>query len=76
MSTEPEQPPVVHSKARSREERLHSTAEALHSGILDGLSPTPASIRDAWDYIDGRRTLDELIEDVVRRHTRRPEEEP
>lgn len=70
MSTEPER------KERSRDERLHGAAEALHSGVLDGLKPSPAAIRDAWDYIDGRRTLDELIEDVVRRHTRDPEVKP
>lgn len=53
---------------------MHSVAEALHSGVLDGRKPTAAAIRDAWDYIDGRRTLDELIEDVVRRHTRRADD--
>lgn len=55
---------------RSREERLNGALEAFHSCRLDGLHPTPAAIRDAWDYVEGRRTLDELIEDVVRRHTR------
>lgn len=63
-------------KVRSRDQRLHGAAEALHSGVLDGRSPSPAAIRDAWDYIDGRRTLDEILDDVRRRHTRRPEEEP
>lgn len=58
------------TRERSREERMNSVAEALYSGVLDGRHPSPAAIRDAWDYIDGRRTLDELIEDVVRRHTR------
>jgi hypothetical protein len=60
----------------TREERLRATAEALHSGVLDGLKPSPAAIQDAWDYIEGRRTLEELIEDVRRRHTRNPEEKP
>lgn len=59
---------------RTREERLRTTREALHSGVLDGLKPSPAAIQDAWEYIDGRRTLDELIHDVVRRHTRSPED--
>ena len=62
-------------KPRSRDERLVGALEALHSVRLDGLPTTPGAIRDAWDYVEGRRTLDELIEDVVRRHTRSPEVE-
>lgn len=54
----------------SREERLNGVLEAFHSCQLGGLHPTRAAIRDAWDYVDGRRTLDEIIEDVVRRHPR------
>ncbi|MBT9405175.1 antitoxin VbhA family protein, partial [Salmonella enterica subsp. enterica serovar Typhimurium] len=42
----------------------------FHSCRLDGLQPSRAAICDGWDYIEGRRTLDEIIEDVVRRHTR------
>lgn len=61
---------------RTREQRMNSTAEALHSGVLDGLKSTPRALRDAQDYIDGLRDLEELIEDVRRRHTRDPEEEP
>ncbi|KJL30497.1 metallophosphoesterase [Microbacterium oxydans] len=60
---------------RTREQRMHSTAEALHSGVLGGLKPSTRALRDAQDYIDGARTLDELIEDVRRRHTRNREEE-
>lgn len=30
--------------------------------MLDGLSPSPAALQDAQDYVDGRRTLEELIE--------------
>lgn len=60
---------------RSREERLNGVLEAFHSCRLDGLRPTRAAIRDAWDYVEGRRTLDELIEDVVRRHTRPSKDE-
>lgn len=41
MSSEPER------TERSREERLHGAAEALHSAISDGLRPSPAAIRDA-----------------------------
>lgn len=63
MSNDPE---------RSREDRLNGVLEAFHSARLDGLRPTRAAIRDAWDYIEGRRSLEQLIEDVVRRHTRRP----
>ncbi|MCM3778800.1 antitoxin VbhA family protein [Microbacterium hydrocarbonoxydans] len=56
----------------AHEKRANGAAEALHSGVLDGLPPSPEALRDAKDYIDGRRTLDEIIEDVRRRHTRRP----
>ncbi|MFJ4175378.1 metallophosphoesterase [Microbacterium sp. NPDC089696] len=59
---------------RTREQRMNSVAEALHSGVLDGLKPTPAALQDAQDYVDGVRTLDQLIEDVRRRHTRDPDE--
>lgn len=58
---------------RSRDERFVGALEALHSVRLDGLSATPAAIRDAWDYIEGRRTLDQIIEDVILRHTRVPD---
>ncbi|WP_341974014.1 antitoxin VbhA family protein [Microbacterium sp. LWO13-1.2] len=42
---------------------------------LDGRSPSPGALQDAADYIYGRRTLDEIIEDVRRRHTRLPLDE-
>lgn len=62
---------------QTREQRMNSVAESLHSGVLDGLKPTPRALRDAQDYIDGLRSLEEIIEDVRQRHTRRaPEEEP
>ncbi|MFE7065564.1 hypothetical protein [Microbacterium sp. NPDC057658] len=57
----------------SRDERFIGALEALHSGRLDGLPTTPAAVRDAWDYVEGRRTLDQIIEDVIIRHTRVPE---
>ncbi|KNY07228.1 metallophosphoesterase [Microbacterium sp. GCS4] len=61
----------------TREQRMNSVAESLHTGVLDGLKPTPRALRDAQDYIDGIRSLEEIIEDVRRRHTRKPmEEEP
>lgn len=52
--------------------RANGAAEALYSGVLDGRTPSPGAVQDAWDYIEGRRTLDEVIEHVVRRHTRKP----
>lgn len=61
---------------RTREWRMNSVAESLHSGVLDGLKPTPGALQDARDYIDGVRTLEEIIDDVRRRHTRNPEEKP
>lgn len=54
----------------SREERLTGVLEAHASCRLDGLPMSATAIRGGWDYIEGRRTLDEIIEDAVRRHTR------
>lgn len=59
-----------------RDWRIRNVAESLHDATLDGLKPSPQALRDAQDYVDGRRTLDELIEDVRRRHTRSPEDKP
>ncbi|WP_431694248.1 metallophosphoesterase [Microbacterium maritypicum] len=56
--------------------RIRNVAESLHDVTLDGLKPSPQALRDAQDYVDGRRTLEELIEDVRRRHTRNPDEKP
>ncbi len=58
-----------------RDWRIRNVAESLHDGMLDGLKPSAQALRDAQDYVDGRRTLEELIEAVRRRHTRRPEGE-
>lgn len=59
----------------AREQRMNSVAESLHSGVLDGLRPSAQALRDAQDYIDGLRSLEEIIEDVRQRHTRHPEDE-
>lgn len=58
-----------------RERRAASVAKSMDSMAVDGLQPTPDALRDASDYIDGRRTLEEIVEDVRRRHTRRREED-
>lgn len=58
-----------------RDWRMRNVAESLHDATLDGLKPTPQALRDAQDYVDGRRTLDEILEDVRRRHTRGPDKE-
>lgn len=42
---------------------------------VDGVAPSPDAVSDAQDYIDGRRTLDEIVADVRRRHMRPPEED-
>jgi hypothetical protein len=60
---------------RAEEHRMNSVAESLHSGVLDGLKPSAHALRDARDYVDGRRTLEDIIEDVRQRHTRNPEDE-
>lgn len=57
------------------ERRTHSVAESLHDATLDGLKPTPQALQDAQDYIDGRRTLEEILEEVRLRHTRNPDQE-
>lgn len=59
-----------------RDWRIRNVAESLHDATLDGLKPTSQALRDAQDYVDGRRSLEELIEDVRRRHTRNPLEGP
>lgn len=58
-----------------RDWRIRNVVESLHDATLDGFKPTPQALQDAQDYVDGRRTLEELIEDVRRRHTRRPKDE-
>lgn len=58
-----------------RDWRIRNVAESLHDATLDGLKPSPQALRDAQDYVDGRRTLEEILEDVRRRHTRHPREE-
>lgn len=60
---------------RTREQRANSVAEALHTGVLDGLKPTRRALQDAQDYVDGVRTLDEILDDAVRRHARNPDQE-
>ncbi|MEW2008932.1 antitoxin VbhA family protein [Microbacterium sp. NPDC078814] len=60
---------------RTREERLDGVLEAFHSCRLDGLAPTRDALRDAQDYIDGLRSLEEILEEVRRRHTRNPDQE-
>lgn len=55
----------------SKAQRREGVEEAFASLRLDGLRPSPAAQQDAEDYIEGRRTLDEVIEDAIARHTRR-----
>jgi hypothetical protein len=57
--------------AHNRDRRRASVEKVFDDFRLEGLAPSPAARRDAEDYIDGRRTLEEIIEDVVSRHTRR-----
>ncbi|MFD6817728.1 metallophosphoesterase [Microbacterium sp. NPDC060132] len=58
-----------------RDWRIRNVAESLHDATLDGLKPSPQALRDAQDYVDGRRSLDQILEDVRRRHTRNHEDE-
>lgn len=54
----------------TKQQRQAGVAESFATLRLEGMHPSPAAKRDAEDYIEGRRTLDELIADVVARHTR------
>lgn len=65
---------VTNSRPEHDRDRRRASVEKVFDDFrLDGLAPSPAARRDAEDYIDGRRTLEEIIEDVVSRHTRRNE---
>lgn len=54
----------------TRAERAQGVAEFLATLRHSGLQPSAAAIRDAADYIEGRRTLDQIIEGIVARHRR------
>jgi hypothetical protein len=54
----------------TRDQRAQGVAESFATLRLSGLEPSPAAIRDADDYIEGRRTLEEIIDDVIARHRR------
>ena len=54
----------------TKQQRQAGVAESFATLRLEGMHPSPAAKRDAEDYIEGRRTLDEIIADVVARHTR------
>lgn len=53
-----------------RSRRSVSVQRVFDDFALDGLHPSPAALEDAADYVEGRNTLDEIIQRVVRRHTR------
>ncbi len=53
-----------------RRRRSVSVQRVFDDFALDGLHPSPAALEDAADYVEGRNTLDEIIQRVVRRHTR------
>jgi hypothetical protein len=53
----------------TRDERAEGVAEAFASLRLEGMEPTPDVLNDAQDYIEGRRSLDEIIEDVILRYS-------
>ncbi|MFC0195403.1 hypothetical protein ACFFIR_00850 [Microbacterium arthrosphaerae] len=50
--------------------RRRGVEKAFACARLDGVQPSAAALADAESYIRGARTLDELIDDVVARHTR------
>lgn len=54
----------------TKPQRQAGVAESFATLRLEGMEPSPAAKHDADDYIEGRRTLDEIIVDVVARHTR------
>lgn len=53
-----------------QERRRRSVQRTFDDFRVDGLQPSAEALSDAEDYISGRRTLGELIERAVRRHTR------
>lgn len=57
-----------------RERRAASVAKSMDSMAVGGVAPSSDALSDAQDYIDGRRALDEVVEDVRRRHTRSEED--
>lgn len=57
--------------ALTAEQRRVGVEESFASLRLAGLHPTRAALNDAEDYVEGRRTLDEIIADAVSRHTAR-----
>lgn len=56
--------------ALTKKQRRAGVEESFASLRLEGMEPTRAAKLDADDYVEGRRSLDEIIKDVVARHTR------
>ncbi len=55
--------------AMTREQRRAGVAESFATLRLEGMEPSPAAERDAEDYIEGRKDLDDIIRDAIARHT-------
>lgn len=56
--------------ALNERQRRAGVAESFATLRLEGIEPSLAAKSDADDYVEGRRSLDEILADVVARHTR------
>jgi hypothetical protein len=56
--------------ALTKRQRRAGVEESFATLRLEGMEPSPAARRDATDYIEGRRTLDDIIQGAVTRHKR------
>lgn len=50
----------------NKEQRRHNVEQARANQRIEGLHPTPRLLKDEDDYIEGRRTIDEIIADWKR----------
>jgi len=42
-------------------ERRRTVIETFASLALEGLHPTTENLNDAWDYIEGNKTLEQIL---------------
>lgn len=56
------------SSARAKELRRLGVAHALASSRLEGLRPTPSSIRDLDRFVEGKVSREQLLAEALQRH--------
>lgn len=52
----------------NKEQRRHNVEQARANQRIEGLHPTPQMLDDDQDYIEGRRTNREIIEDIKKEY--------